>query len=532
MKKIIYIALLITSVFGFAQTSLYAPVIYKSNVSSADLGSTGGVKFRWTPSRLTNTSSSGTVGAYVCGMMGGDSLDATSSTTYTGAYTLMLKPPVIRTGGNVAISTGYALRSEGPVFITTGSLLIGSGGLTTTANAGFGIGTGLGARVHSVSTTEQLRLGYDASNYLSCTIASTGSATLALTGTSPAFTFSQACIFNSTITTNSSTGQANFVAVTTGTTGTTQAELLIGGASTVRFRAASRGVTQSTATAGDAYASWLIGTQGYTEAATGTHAIAANVAIKPITITNAAGTTTNSVSLYVENANAEGIATNNYAFWSDAGNNRLDGNTSLGPVTTPLAYAHLGAGTTTVPAAIIEDATNLTTTPINGALEYDAGKLYFTPGATIRQEINYPAFGDLYEDAGATNISLTTAGTYYQWVNSTVGTSLLTTLSASTDNITIAAGGDGLYEVNIPVSFTGTASTVFQFDLFLNGSRVTNIGCRAKTNASGTIVASCAAGGFVALVANDVLDVRVTSETNSVIATPQKLNLNIKRIRK
>lgn len=56
-----------------------------------------------------------------------------------------------------------------------------------------GIGTGApSAKLHVLSTTEQVRVGYDASNYLSLTVGSTGSATLNLTGTSPEFTFSDA----------------------------------------------------------------------------------------------------------------------------------------------------------------------------------------------------------------------------------------------------------------------------------------------------------------------------------------------------
>ncbi len=58
----------------------------------------------------------------------------------------------------------------------------------------FGIGTGTSvpsARLHIIDTTEQERVGYDASNYMSTTVASTGSTTFALTGTSPVFTFSQ-----------------------------------------------------------------------------------------------------------------------------------------------------------------------------------------------------------------------------------------------------------------------------------------------------------------------------------------------------
>ncbi len=60
---------------------------------------------------------------------------------------------------------------------------------------GFGVRVGINttapsAKLHVIETTEQLRLGYDASNYLSATINSTGSVTLNLTGTSPEFTFS------------------------------------------------------------------------------------------------------------------------------------------------------------------------------------------------------------------------------------------------------------------------------------------------------------------------------------------------------
>jgi hypothetical protein len=62
-----------------------------------------------------------------------------------------------------------------------------------TGDIGIGTGTSTpGARLEIRDTTEQLRVGYDASNYLSATINSTGSATFDLTGTSPEFTFSDA----------------------------------------------------------------------------------------------------------------------------------------------------------------------------------------------------------------------------------------------------------------------------------------------------------------------------------------------------
>jgi hypothetical protein len=72
---------------------------------------------------------------------------------------------------------------------TTGGVVA----MSIRSDSKIGIGTAAPANIlHIISTTEQLRLGYDASNYLSATIGSTGSATFALTGTTPIFTFSQA----------------------------------------------------------------------------------------------------------------------------------------------------------------------------------------------------------------------------------------------------------------------------------------------------------------------------------------------------
>jgi hypothetical protein len=63
--------------------------------------------------------------------------------------------------------------------------------ITDAGKVGIGA-TAPSAFLHILGTTEQLRLGYDTSNYLSTTIDATGNATLALAGTTPIFTFSQA----------------------------------------------------------------------------------------------------------------------------------------------------------------------------------------------------------------------------------------------------------------------------------------------------------------------------------------------------
>lgn len=59
-------------------------------------------------------------------------------------------------------------------------------------SAGFGTGATVSARVHSLATTEQLRLGYDVSNYASTTVGATGGVTYDAVGSGAAFTFSDA----------------------------------------------------------------------------------------------------------------------------------------------------------------------------------------------------------------------------------------------------------------------------------------------------------------------------------------------------
>ena len=54
------------------------------------------------------------------------------------------------------------------------------------ASGDFGVGTNSpSARIHAISTTEQLRIGYDSSNYAASTTSSVGATTTALVGTTP-----------------------------------------------------------------------------------------------------------------------------------------------------------------------------------------------------------------------------------------------------------------------------------------------------------------------------------------------------------
>ena len=91
---------------------------------------------------------------------------------------------IVQTNGTPGILTlgTRANPSDGSTFIaSSGAWTISAGDLILTAG-----------RLQAYKTTEQLRLGYDGSNYLSATVNSTGSITFDLVGTSPTFTFSKA----------------------------------------------------------------------------------------------------------------------------------------------------------------------------------------------------------------------------------------------------------------------------------------------------------------------------------------------------
>lgn len=66
--------------------------------------------------------------------------------------------------------------------------------------------TAASAKLHALATTEQLRLGYDASNYASYTVSSTGALTITTTGTAPALMLSGDVRFDKTVTAAGTTG--------------------------------------------------------------------------------------------------------------------------------------------------------------------------------------------------------------------------------------------------------------------------------------------------------------------------------------
>lgn len=140
------------------------------------------------------------------------------------------------------------------------------------------------------------------------------------------------------------------------------------------------------------------------------------------------------------------------------------------------------------------------------------------------------AFAGLYEDSAGTAITITTGGTYYQWVSSTVNTNSRGVIaSAATDNLTIEAGAAGVYMVSFSLGYTSSAaSEKMHVHVFKNTAQVDNIGAESTLAAKteGTVSGS----GLMTLAAGDVLDLRVTAVSNGTIITVVHANLYVVKV--
>lgn len=138
---------------------------YSGNISATDWSSNGtvnGVRWRTTPARLTNTTSTGTASAVYHSIIGGDTLFATNSTTYTESYTLRIKQPI--SGTNVTQGTRLSLFCDGGIGINSGSIMLNG-------NINFATGT------RSCGTTDANIFNIKSNNTTRLSFASTGDMT-------------------------------------------------------------------------------------------------------------------------------------------------------------------------------------------------------------------------------------------------------------------------------------------------------------------------------------------------------------------
>jgi hypothetical protein len=102
----------------------------------------------------------------------------TGSGTYSPQFCL-------KTDYNNSVAIGGNISPNTTTYTGAHMLVDGS-----TGDVGVGVVSSLSARLHIIKTTEQLRVGYDASNYYSTTVGSTGLVTFNAVGSGSAFAFS------------------------------------------------------------------------------------------------------------------------------------------------------------------------------------------------------------------------------------------------------------------------------------------------------------------------------------------------------
>jgi hypothetical protein len=166
----------------------------------------------------------------------------------------------------------------------------------------------------------------------------------------------------------------------------------------------------------------------------------------------------------------------------------------------------------------------------NQAYDEDNGATFRCgPGADTWYAVAMPpAYGQLYEHSAGTVISITTGGTFVPWVSSTAGESNLTTPAVDTDNITIDSGGAGVYLVSFQVSFIGSATEIFHWVVHVQGSPEHKVGSERKVGAAD--MGSQSGVGLIALSDADVVDLRVTSTSNTKTATVNHVQLTLTRV--
>lgn len=188
--------------------------------------------------------------------------------------------------------------------------------------------------LHVLGTTEQLRLGYDATKYATFTVSSAGNLTIG----APAGVTS--------ISTGFGCG-GNYASLWVGAWNNLLSpgisEFSVMGSNNVQTKFGERSNVNQVLAVGGSYGTHFIGQTAVTVAASGTHPLLAQQIIKPLAITAGGATISNTATLYLEDATSG--ATNNYNLWAaGTGQNRFDGNVyastsvSIGTTTIPTGY--------------------------------------------------------------------------------------------------------------------------------------------------------------------------------------------------
>lgn len=141
-------------------------------------------------------------------------------------------------------------------------------------------------------------------------------------------------------------------------------------------------------------------------------------------------------------------------------------------------------------------------------------------------------YAQLYEHSAGTNIVLTTADTYYQWVSSSAGLSSgvpFVTLNTTTDKIIIGSSGAGVWQLFANCCVSVNAAAAIHMGVFINDVLQENVVIHIDLSSANLHIAmSCQ--GFAELEEGDEITLKFASDTNSRTITVESVQLSAVRI--
>lgn len=171
---------------------------------------------------------------------------------------------------------------------------------------------------------------------------------------------------------------SNFYSNTTTAVSTSLAELQLGGSTNISARIWERGSSTPTLAVGNSYASHIVGAQGITEAASGTHGLLSQLGIRSLNVTSGVGTVTDAATVYIEGASNATVTGRNDAFRVNSGTSYFGGKTSYDATNT--ATGTTGAQTINKPSGTVNIAAGQVSLVVTNNLVTTSSLVFLTWG--------------------------------------------------------------------------------------------------------------------------------------------------------
>jgi hypothetical protein len=136
----------------------------------------------------------------------------------------------------------------------------------------------------------------------------------------------------------------------------------------------------------------------------------------------------------------------------------------------------------------------------------------------------------MYEDNDSgTSITVVTGGTYYGWITAAGGPEDGITFSsdATADRLTVTTGGK--YRIMANAAYDAGNSDQTKASIFLDGVEQSDLQWH-RTMGAAAAVGSAGCNGILTMTANQYIDLRFTSNTNSDVINLYHVQVSIKKI--